>query len=129
MLKCYIQNCDMRVTDLPDMVKTSRWTALHAGCSFTSQGDQLATIKACAVFAVNNGSIPATCTKRVLKDHCSWIVLEDKLCWFNLNSNQVLTPLSRRSQCMDSDRPTFFLSVPFQKKKTYAETLNVQGIL
>ncbi len=101
ILDCYMEMFDIRIADLPDVVKNSRWTALHAGCSFTGQGDQLAAIKACAVFTVDNGSIPATCTERVLKDDCSWIVLENKLSWFNLNCNQVLTPVSRRSQCKE----------------------------
>ncbi len=60
---CYMDIVNMRTADLPDVVKDSGWTALHARCSFTSLGDQMGTIKACAVFTINNGSIPASCTK------------------------------------------------------------------
>ncbi|KAA6427135.1 MAG: hypothetical protein FRX49_02892 [Trebouxia sp. A1-2] len=83
----------IKLTELPQKFFIKARTAIpqpHIPNSFTSQGDQLAAIKACAVFTVNNGAITATCTKRVLEDHCSWSVLEDKLSWFNLNCNQLL---------------------------------------
>ena len=115
------------MTYLPHIVKHGWRAGLQPGCSRTSQHDKIRTIQTCWVSAADTCSIAASCTERILKHHCSWVLLKDELCRLVLNMYTKLT-LSTKSQNNEdtwvmqrkwSARSTSWLLINSTKKPSY----------